>query len=36
MLEEEFNDTWMFSGLTEEDEDGLSGMSHLFLSFFQF
>lgn len=36
MLEEEFDDTWMFSESTEEDEDGLSGTSQLLLSFFQF
>ena len=36
MLEEESDDTWMFSGSSEEDEDSLSGKSQLFLSFFQF
>lgn len=36
MLEEESDDTWMFLVSSDEDEDGLSGMSHLFLSFFQF
>jgi len=36
MLEEESDDTWMFSVSSDEDEDGLSGMSQLFLSFFQF
>ena len=33
MLQEESDDTWMFSGSSNEDEDGLSGMSQLFLSF---
>ena len=32
MLEEEFDDTWMFSGSSDEED----GRSQLFLSFFQF
>jgi len=27
MLEEEFDDTWMFSGSSDEDDDALTGMS---------